>query len=442
MPEHQGGTMQGKLFVAVIAALAGADAGAADWTHVLGSNPSFPTQLAERGLAIDEDGQVAVQTYNRLPWSGQIEFTHEYTLAADGSIPWIWGLVGRNGSLEMTPRGVDQRDGYRLVWLERAVDPFSIHDELALVNPGSSQPDRWLVEPRVNGRVAKIVSAGNDGAFALRALDGGAGFELIAFDGPLATWRVTAQPCAPGIEPTHLAIEFVPAMAWPALPGLTVAGQCDDGFTPSQVFAQRFDPTARTSIATQWLNATPGSTLEALAFSPRHELVAVYATPWPHREVQRIAAPNERLPPPLEFLFGFDQVTGLSAGGDALAIIGTDPAGEPVVATVMQGQPTTMPQALPDLATFPGGGWSIVAGRDGKLLALRVESAGVPIVRLAGLDAYGHLEWSSTITDVLPGSVPQAVPAKDAAGGFVVAVDTLDATGTIGVQVQRVGSTP
>ena len=63
-------------------------------------------------------------------------------------------------------------------------------------------------------------------------------------------------------------------------------------------------------------------------------------------------------------------------------------------------------------------------------------------MRLVGLDAYGSLEWTSTIADVLDGSVPQAIPAKDYAGGFVVAVDTQDANGTIGVHVQRVGSSP
>jgi hypothetical protein len=41
-----------------------------------------------------------------------------------------------------------------------------------------------------------------------------------------------------------------------------------------------------------------------------------------------------------------------------------------------------------------------------------------------------------------PGSAPRAVPAKDVASGFVVAVDQQDATGTPGVYVQRVCSSP
>lgn len=101
------------------------------------------------------------------------------------------------------------------------------------------------------------------------------------------------------------------------------------------------------------------------------------------------------------------------------------------------------PAPLNGLAGFPGGSWSFAAGRDEKLLALRVESGGsVPLLRLVGLDAYGQLEWTDTIADVLPGAVPQAVPAQDAAGGFIVAIDTQDAGGTTGIVVRRVGSAP
>jgi hypothetical protein len=214
------------------------------------------------------------------------------------------------------------------------------------------------------------------------------------------------------------------------------------GNAPAQVFVQRFDAFNGMAGATEWIYAAPDSTLQGFAFSPRHELVAVYATPWPHKEVRRIAAPGAPFMPGPDLLFDLDPITALSAGGDSLAIVGTNAAGQPAVATVTQGLPTSMPQPLFGLGAFPGGGWTIVAGRDDTRLALRVENAGSPFVRLVGLDRYGFLEWSSTIADVLPDSVPQAVPAEDAAGGFVVAVDTQDATGTIGVHVQRVGSTP
>lgn len=435
--------MKGILSVAMVAALASANAGAADWTRFLGSSPYFPTQLAGHGLAIDDAGYVAVQAYNRLEWSGHIEFTHEYTLAADGSIPWIWGLVGRNGSHEIAPQGVEQRDGYRVVWMIRADDPWSSHDELSVVSPNSSQPGAWLREARSGGRVVKFASGGNEGAFALRALDAGSGFEVVAFDGSYPNWRATVQPCAAGIDPANLEIDYSPAGAWPMLHTLSVAGSCDDGVASPHLFVQRFDTLDGTQAATEWLFASPDSELAHLAFSTAHELVAIYDTPWPHKEVRRVAAPGAPFALPPDLLFGMQQVAALTAGGDGLSIIGTDLAGEPAVASVAPFAPVTMPQALTGLNSFSGGGWTIAAGRDGKLLALRSEVvAGMSLVRLVGLDAYGLLEWTDTIDDVPPGSVPQVVPAKDVAGGFVVAVDQQDATGTLGVHVRRVGSSP
>lgn len=435
--------MRGMLHAAVIAVLASANAGATDWTKVLDSNPSFPTQLAERGLAIDEAGFVAVQTYNRLAWSGQIEFVHEYTIDANGTVPWIWGLVGRGYSEEFAPRGVDQHDGFRVIALERTDDPWSpVRDELAVVQPGSSQPYAWLSEPRSDGRVVDAVSGGYDGGFALRALDAGAGVEVVAFDGPLPKWRTTVQPCAPGVAPQQLAIDYASPLAWPMPHAISVAGSCDDGVGPVQVFVQRFDIYDGTPAVPDTRFANPDSELLQLAFSPTHEAVAVFGTPWPHKEVLRIGAPGApSLPPDLLFM---DQVSALApSAGDGLAIVGTDFAGDAVVATVKPFAPTSFPLPQTGLAGFPGGGWTIASARDDRRLAFRVETGGAtPLVRLVGLDAYGSLEWTSTIADVLDGSVPQAIPAKDYAGGFVVAVDTQDANGTIGVHVQRVGSSP
>lgn len=435
--------MRGMLCAAIVAVLASADAGAANWTHIFSSGPEFPTRLADRGLAIDDAGTVAVQAYNRLPWSGQIEFTHEYTLDAQGVVPWIWGLVGRAGSIDFAPRGVDQRDGFRLIAVERTDDPWSpAHDQLSITLPGSSQPAWWLSEPQTDGRVIGAISGGHEGGFALRALDAGAGFEVIAFDGPYARWRTTVQPCAPDTTLLRLTIDYASMLAWPMPHAVSVAGSCTGGMNPEQVFLQRFDTYSGTPMATESLFANPDTSLQHLAFSPTHEVVAVFATPWPHKEVRRISGPGAPFMPP-EMLF-MDKVTALiPAGIDGLSIVGVDAAGELSVARVRTFQPTTFPQPLTDLAAFPGGGWSIAAGRDEKFLAYRTEVGGPsPIVRLLGLDAFGTLEWKTSIEGVVDGSVPQAIAAKDAAGGFIVAVDTLDATGTRGVHVQRLGSQP
>lgn len=436
--------MRWTLPVAIVATLVSAQAGAADWTRFLGSNPYFPNQLAERGLAVDAAGLVAVQAYNRLPWSGQIEFVHEYSVAADGTIPWIWGVVGKSPSYAMTPRGVDQRDGYRLVWIERADDPSSNHDEFSVVMPNGAQPQWWFSEPQAGGHVVDAVSGGADGGFVLRALDAGAGFEVVAFDSPSPRWRATVQPCPGGVAPADLQIDFAPFGVWPAVHTLSVAGSCDDGLNPPQVFVQRFDTFTGSQSATEWLNVAPDRQLARLAFSPAHELVAVYSTPGPLKEVQRVPPPGQSFTGPPALLFGLDQVIALApAGADTLAIVGSDTNGTLVSSTVWPQGAVSWPMPLNGLAGFPGGDWTFAAGRDEKLLALRVETGGpAPLLRLVGLDASGQLEWTDTIADILPGAVPQAVPAQDAAGGFIVAVDQQDAGGTIGVLVRRVGSAP
>jgi len=222
------------------------------------------------------------------------------------------------------------------------------------------------------------------------------------------------------------------------------ADYCEDGLNPPQVFVQRFDALTGSPAATEWLNVAPDRQLARLAFSPAHELVAVYSTPGPLKEVQRVPPPGQSFTGPPALLFGLDQLTALApAGDDTLAILGSDTSGTPVSATVWPQGAVSWPMPLNGLAGFAGGGWSFAAGRDQKLLALRVENGGPALLlRLVGLDAYGQLEWTDTIADVLPGAAAQAVPARDAAGGFVVAVDTLDAGGTTGIVVRRVGSAP
>lgn len=436
--------MRWTLPVAIVAALVSAQAGAADWTRFLGSNPYFPNQLADRGLAVDAGGLVAVQAYNRLTWSGQIEFVHEYSVAADGTIPWIWGVVGKSPSYAMTPRAVDQRDGYRLVWIARADDPASGRDEFSVVLPNGAQPQWWLSEPQAGGHAVDAVSGGADGGFVLRALDAGAGFEVVAFDSPSPRWRATVQPCAGGAAPANLQIDFAPLGAWPAIHTLSVAGSCDDGLNPPQVFVQRFDSLTGDQAVTEWLNVVPDRQLARLAFSPAHELVAVYSMPGSLKEVQRVPPPGQSFTGPPALLFGLDEIIALSpAGADTLAILGSGASGTPVSSTVWPQGAVSWPMPLNGLAGFPGGAWSFAAGRNEKLLALRVENdSPAPLLRLVGLDAYGQLEWTDTIPDVLPGAAPQAVPAKDAAGGFIVAIDTLDAGGTTGIMVRRVGSAP
>lgn len=69
-----------------------------------------------RGLAVDEIGHVHVQAFNRGPQGSDYTMFHAYTMAADGSVPWIWGLSPVEG---MSDCGVYARGGQRLDCVRR-----------------------------------------------------------------------------------------------------------------------------------------------------------------------------------------------------------------------------------------------------------------------------------------------------------------------------------
>jgi hypothetical protein len=84
---------------------------AADWQKEF-TLPSLTNELPpSRGVAVDDQGYVHLQAYNRHPWSNQYSLAHQYTIDASGQVPWIWGvsLVSR-----MSDCGVYAKSGQRL----------------------------------------------------------------------------------------------------------------------------------------------------------------------------------------------------------------------------------------------------------------------------------------------------------------------------------------
>ncbi len=90
---------------------------AADWQKEF-TSPSLTNELPpSHGVAVDDQGYVHLQAYNRHPWSNQYIFAHQYTIDASGQVPWIWGLsqVSR-----ISDCGVYAKSGQRL-------DCFRVH---------------------------------------------------------------------------------------------------------------------------------------------------------------------------------------------------------------------------------------------------------------------------------------------------------------------------
>ena len=438
------------ILAALCAAGACSSAQAADWTKFVGSNPNFPNQLAEKGLAVDDtSGHVAVDAYNLANWSGQIEFVHNYTLDDTGTIPWIWGAVGRGASYAIVPHGVQLENGLRTTWIERQVPPYdlwnSATDEIGFANPNTSQPTYWHVEPRTNGRVVQFLSMGSQGVVLLRALDAGAGYEVVSLDGGgWQRWRSTVQPCDTGVDPSGLVLDYASSLPGTLQPVISAAGACAN-LSGTQVFAQRFDVDTGAAGAAQWIVPPPDRNLLRYVFSPAHELIAAYGTPWPMQEIWRIDPPNAPFPTPPAPVFNFTIEGFAPTSGNNLVATGHDSwSGEQVILSIAPGSTFVSPMAPGGLVPFGPGEWKLALDDQGKILAWRKETTGTTtLVRLVGLDSYGQIvDWTKTIDNVLAAAEPQVVPPRDVHHGFVIAVDTQDIDGTIGVHVERVGSTP
>lgn len=438
------------ILAALCAAGACGSAQAADWSKFIGSNPSFPNQLADNGLAVDDsNGYAAVDAYNLAGWSGQIEFVHQYTIDDNGTIPWIWGLVGKNASYAIVPHGAQLQNRLRTTWIERQVPPYDLWnpatDEIGFADENSSQPTWWHVEPRTGGKVVQFLSMGSQGVVLLRALDAGAGYEVVSLDGGGSQrWRSTVQPCDAGVDPADLVLAYTAFVPGSWQPAISAAGTCAN-LAGTQVFAQPFDVYTGSAAAAQWLAPPPDRTLLRYAFSPAHELVAVYDTPWPMQEIWRIAAPGAPFPTPPVLVPGITIEGFAPASGNDLVAVGHDSfSGAPAIAPIAPGSAFVPMTSVDGLAAFGPGDWKLALDDQGKILAWRKETAGAAtLVRLVGLDAYGQtVDWTKTIDNVLAAAEPQVVPPRDVHHGFVIAVDTQDIDGTIGVHVERVGSTP
>lgn len=83
---------------------------AADWEREFFS--PMTNELPEaRGVVVDEIGHVHLQAFNKQPWSTDHELVHQYTIDAQGQIPWIWGLSSVSRKSDC---GVFAREGQRL----------------------------------------------------------------------------------------------------------------------------------------------------------------------------------------------------------------------------------------------------------------------------------------------------------------------------------------
>lgn len=89
---------------------------AADWQREF--NSSITNELPpSRGVAVDDLGYVHLQAFNKYSGSSDYYLVHQYTIGAQGGIPWIWGLSQTD---RMSDCGVYAKSGQRLDCIKTA----------------------------------------------------------------------------------------------------------------------------------------------------------------------------------------------------------------------------------------------------------------------------------------------------------------------------------
>lgn len=150
-------------------------AGAADWQREFFS-PMTSELPASHGLAVDEQGFVHVQAFNRQPWSIHYQLAHFHTFDAQGHTPWMWGVSMTN---RKSSCGVFAKSGQRL---DCFVHAGWYGDETRLqmqANDASQTSWQTVLPPEIKVLDASI--ADNNVALFVGRIEGPWGAELGVF---------------------------------------------------------------------------------------------------------------------------------------------------------------------------------------------------------------------------------------------------------------------
>jgi hypothetical protein len=198
-----------------------------------------------RGVRVDDQGFVHLQAYNRFISDKHYFLSHQYTIRADGQIPWIWGLSQVD---RMSDCGVYARAGQRLDCSRRRSRWFWDAEETVL-QMHSTQSSNLVWETTLPGEVhvvdAAIQQPNPNEALILGRIDSPdhpSLHELGVFransHGPAEVLSVIQACPHPGQTLTMLR-SYVPKQAWEPI---RVIKACWNSFGTTDLFIDEFNP--------------------------------------------------------------------------------------------------------------------------------------------------------------------------------------------------------
>lgn len=225
-----------------------ASAHAADWQRDFFS-PMTNELPPTRGAVVDDLGYVHLQAFNRQQWAQTHDLVHQYTLAADGSVPWIWGLSQANG---MSDCGVFARGGERLDCLLRSEWGMDFV-QLELRGIGGHVQWQTLLPPEATLRAASIPSSGT--ALVVAEADAGGAPDTLVFE--ISPWGQTEVLSVTSACPQAGQVLRASALAMPqdAFAPIHRVKACWNSYGTTDLIAEQFDRQTRQwqPVATQSL---------------------------------------------------------------------------------------------------------------------------------------------------------------------------------------------
>lgn len=208
---------------------------AADWKREFFS-PMTNELPPARGVAVDDLGHVHLQAFNRLAGSKDYVFAHQYTIDAQGYIPWIWGLSQVD---RMSDCGVYAKSGQRLDctrttgWSgdETRLEMRSRHGSYPVWQT-ALPPEAQLLDASIPVENEALIVAAIDGPFAAEL-----GVFRAAGHGPAEVLSVVPACPMPG-QRASLSRLRMPRDANEPILHIKV---CPTGFGPAELIAERFD---------------------------------------------------------------------------------------------------------------------------------------------------------------------------------------------------------
>lgn len=233
---------------------------AADWQRDFFS-PMTNELPPVRGAVVDDLGYVHLQAFNRQPWAQTHDLVHQYTLAADGSVPWIWGLSQADS---LSDCGVYARAGQRLDCVLRNgwSGPYV---QLEMRARTGSQV-RWQAALPADAQLRAVSIPSEDAALVAAEFAHGDGREIAIFSITPWGWVDVVSVAPACLLPGQVLQASAFAMPQDASGGIRHAKACWNSYGTTELIVEDFD-----RWSGQW---TPRAT-QPLSFGERIERIAV-----------------------------------------------------------------------------------------------------------------------------------------------------------------------